>query len=141
MSAETRARIGILANHIAAQYGDDRTVTDTAQAESAARSYGGGQRDEARHLVSLLPAGAQLLYCTPALTDDAVAYGTTLRQHGYDLTVVSPTLTDGSTVGASLAAVERTARLDELRSLGVSVIEWDPDQPLESALLRATKVI
>lgn len=142
LSGDTRARVGILANHVAAQFGSNRTITDTATPEAAtSHSHDRLQRDEAQQLVSLLPSGAQLLYCTPALTDDAVAYGTTLRQHGYELTVISPTLTNGATVGASLAAVERTARLDELRSLGASVIEWDPDEPLETALTRATKVI
>lgn len=142
MSTETRTRIGILANHVAAQYGADRTVTDTTHSgSSSSRSRSGTHRDEARELVSLLPSGAQLLYCTPVLSDAAVAYGTTFRQHGYDVTVLSPTLTDGSTVGSSLASVKRTTRLDKLQSLGASVIEWDPDQPLETALIRATQVI
>jgi uncharacterized protein (DUF58 family) len=143
MRAETRVQISQLANHIASQYGDGQSITDSSP-ETTGRTHQsrlGRSDSSAAELISLLPTGAQVFYCTAALDDEAVTRGETLRRHGYDVTVLSPTLTDGPTVGAELAAVNRTARLDRLRALGVSVICWDPDNPLDTALARGAQVI
>jgi uncharacterized protein (DUF58 family) len=33
-----------------------------------------------------------------------------------------------------LWALERRARADALHRLGITIVDWDPDQPLEAAL-------
>lgn len=144
MSTETRGRIGQLADQIATQYTgrNNRSDSDPDATESDARQSSQRQAELATgRLVPLLPTGAQVFYCTAALDDASIETGEKLRQHGYELTVLSPTITDGRTIGAQLESIKRTARLDQLRSTGASVIEWDPDQPLELALTRGTQVI
>ncbi|NGM68928.1 DUF58 domain-containing protein [Natronolimnobius sp. AArcel1] len=88
------------------------------------------------HLDALLPAGCQLVLCTPAVDDEIIEYGTALRRRGYRMSVVSPDVTGADTAGARLAAVTRKARLERLRRLDVPVADWDPETRLVTALGR-----
>jgi hypothetical protein len=48
----------------------------------------------------------------------------------------SPDITKRSTPGGRVASAQRSLRLTELRRLGISVVNWDPEEPLAMALDR-----
>lgn len=76
----------------------------------------------------------QLLVITPAC-DDTIQFA---HQFGSrDVTVISPDVTTDRTAGGLLARVQRADRLTALRNAGVSVIDWEPTEPLGAALVSA----
>jgi uncharacterized protein (DUF58 family) len=78
----------------------------------------------------------QVLVITPAC-DDTIQFA---HQFGSrDVTVISPDVTTGSTAGGLLARVQRADRLTALRNAGVSVIDWEPTEPLGAALVSAKR--
>jgi uncharacterized protein (DUF58 family) len=92
-----------------------------------------------RRLRQRMPSDAQVILFSP-LVDDAIVRGARLLDaHGHLVTVVSPNPTSDETPGAKVAAVERDARMDDLRSTGVRVIDWGPEEHLEAAIDRASR--
>lgn len=92
----------------------------------------------------VLPPHAFVVALTPLLDRRFTQAAVDLVGRGFDVVVlvVSPVALMRTTVGAStfdqlacrLWTLERRARLDELRRHGLSVIEWDPGEPLEAAI-------
>jgi uncharacterized protein (DUF58 family) len=82
---------------------------------------------------------AQVVLVTPLLDDDPVELVTRLEAHGYPVTVLAPDVTDPNTPGGTVARVERTHRLHDLRETGVRVVEWSPDEPLYTTVSRAER--
>ncbi len=107
--------------------GADAAVSRTAAADGGT---GGHQR-----LLARLPADAQVLLCTPALDDRMVGLVESLRSAGHTTTVLSPQVTAG-TVGGRVVELERATRLDRLRSLDATVVDWNRDEQLPTALAR-----
>lgn len=96
-------------------------------------------RPALRMLVGRLPDDAQILFCTP-MVDDAAAYvARRLHVRGHPVTVVSPDATRRDTIGRTLASVERSNRLSELRAAGIRVIDWAEDQSLFETLEAARR--
>ncbi|MEF8851309.1 MAG: DUF58 domain-containing protein [Haloarculaceae archaeon] len=96
-------------------------------------------RPALRMLVGRLPDEAQVVFCTP-MVDDAAAYvARRLHVRGHPVTVVSPDATRRDTVGRTLASVERSNRLSELRTTGIRVIDWGEDKSLFEALVAARR--
>jgi uncharacterized protein (DUF58 family) len=84
-----------------------------------------------------LDHGTQVVLFSP-LTDDAVTtFALELENRGNAVTVVCPDVTTTTTLGGRLATVERDARIRRLRSAGVTVVDWNPADPLGPALIRA----
>lgn len=81
-----------------------------------------------------LPSDAQLVMFSPLCDDDAVMIARSLHARDYPVTIVSPDVTRRETTGQRLAAVERGIRISLLRRVGVRVVDWDADTPLETAL-------
>ncbi len=77
-----------------------------------------------------LPDGAQVVVLSPLCDDWIVATALKLEAHGYPVSVVSPSVVAGGTLGRQFAAVERSNRVAALRSADVPVVEWDPTVPL-----------
>ncbi|MFW6320725.1 MAG: DUF58 domain-containing protein [Halohasta sp.] len=102
------------------------------EAASSAMADGGSQWQRLR---SLVPAGAQVLLCTPATDEPIVDLVESLRGDGHEVTVLSPQ-TAPETVGGRTVAVERAVRLDRLRFLGATVVDWDRTERLPVALAR-----
>jgi len=96
-------------------------------------------RPALRMLVGRLPDDAQVLFCSP-MVDDAAAYvARRLHVRGHPVTVVSPDATRRDTIGRTLASVERSNRLSELRAAGIRVIDWSEDESLFEALEAARR--
>jgi uncharacterized protein (DUF58 family) len=92
-----------------------------------------------RKLVSRLSDDAQVVFCSP-MTDVAPAYvARSLQVRGHPVPVVSPDATNLDTPGGTLAAIERSNRLNDLRTSGVRVIDWKGDETLLAALERARR--
>lgn len=86
-----------------------------------------------------IPANAQVVCCTP-LTDDVVArFLQRIEARGYSVTVVSPDVTSAASAGTQLSQVERRLRVRDLRSAGIRVVDWDPEDPLATALADAER--
>jgi len=92
----------------------------------------------------VLPPHAFVVALTPLLDRRFTQAAVDLVGRGFDVLVlvVSPVELMRGTLGASsvdqlacrLWTLERRARLDEMRRHGLSVIEWNPGEPLEAAI-------
>lgn len=87
-----------------------------------------------RRLRRELPSDAQLVLCSPLADDDAVDIVRQLHARGFPVTVLSPDVTAGASTGQRLAAIERAMRISRLRRAGVRVVDWNTDNPLETAI-------
>ena len=101
-----------------------------------------------------LPAGAQVVFLSPMADDYAVEVSQRFRAYGHAVTVVSPDVTsevrsaadeardaptrESTTPGAALERIERSERLAAVRSGGVQVVDWSPDEPIRTAVSKAT---
>jgi uncharacterized protein (DUF58 family) len=113
------------------------------------RSDGGegvadSRSDESSLAVDLerrLPKRAQVVFCTPLSEKGAVDLVETLRTRGRAVTVVSPDVTTGVTstvtTGMQVAGLQRANRVDALRGLGATVVDWQLEDPLSVDLARA----
>ncbi|WP_275738068.1 DUF58 domain-containing protein [Halorhabdus sp. SVX81] len=88
-----------------------------------------------QRLQAQLPAGAQVLLCSPVADDAVVDLVEQLRAEGHAVTVLSPQTAPG-TVGGRVAALERAGRIDQLRMLGAAVVDWSREEKLPIALAR-----
>lgn len=112
----------------AAATGPDDTVPPTAALAD------GGDAGLDRLLNDLAPT-AQVLLCTPAVDDAVPGLVESIRTRGHEATVLAPDVTGGS-VGGRVVALERGLRLDRVRGLGATVVDWDRDKELPAALAR-----
>ncbi len=64
-----------------------------------------------------------------------------LAADGHHVTAVSPDVTATDTPGRTLAAADRALALADARAAGASVVDWAPDEPLASAVARATTTV
>lgn len=115
---------------------DEETKTadssPTPGPHTATRADGGVDWQRLR---SLVPTGAQVLLCTPATDEAIVDLVESLRGDGHEVTVLSPQTTP-ETVGGRTVAIQRAVRLDRLRFLGATVVDWDRTEKLPVALAR-----
>lgn len=86
-----------------------------------------------------LPADAQVVVCTPLIDDDAARLVELLEAHGHAVSVVAPDPTSDGSAGRTLARLERDRRVDQVRELGVPVVDWQEDTSLERALLASVE--
>ncbi|RQG89042.1 DUF58 domain-containing protein [Natrarchaeobius halalkaliphilus] len=122
----------------AAEDGVRRRWEDTADGQRTIADGGSLAVDLERRL----PRRAQVVLCTPLTDRDAVDLAETLRTRDRDVTVVTPDLTTGVASrsvppGARIAGLVRTNRIDELRSVGVPVVDWNLQDPISVDLARA----
>ena len=114
---------------------------DDPRAEDRVETDGGSI---ALALERRLPRRAQVVLCTPLTDRGAVEFVETLRTRGRAVAVVSPDLTSGVAAstpsrGARIAALRRRNRIDELRGLGATVVDWSLEDPLAVDLARTMK--
>lgn len=113
----------------------ERAAERGGRATVEADPFDAGQRtDLGETLVARLPPDSQVLLCTPLLDDLPLSLVATVRERGYPVTVLSPDVTAGGSVGGRLAAVQRDDRLDALRLQGAEVVDWALSDSLDAAL-------
>ena len=92
--------------------------------------------DPIKTLKRSIPDQAQIVFCSPLLDDTAADVAKRFAACGHAVTLVTPDVTGSETPGATLESLDRDERVDDLRS-AVRVVDWEPDQPLSKALVRA----
>jgi len=86
---------------------------------------------------SQLGAQTQVVLLTPLSDDESSRIAQLLESSGAAVTVVSPDVTTGDSVGGRLAGVERENRVHALRNSGIPVVDWDPDERLGTTVALA----
>lgn len=81
-----------------------------------------------------LPRGAQVIIFSPLCEPFTTQTIKRLKAYGHGLLVVSPDPTTTSTPPEILATIGRNIQISNLRDQGVSVIDWDPSIPYDTAL-------
>ncbi len=89
------------------------------------------------------PAHSQIVFVSPLITDDLPVL-TSLRSYGYHILVVSPDpfLFEGASyqpdknqqLAIRLARIERVLLLRKLQRLGIRVVDWPVDRPLNQVM-------
>jgi len=90
--------------------------------------------DLADLLFDRLPGHATVLVFSPAIDEFPANLCRGLVRHGYEVTLVSPDVTGDDDMANRVRHVQRRDRLVALRSAGVHVVDWDPEDPLAAAL-------
>ena len=108
------------------------TADNTPSAASAAD--GGVAWDRTR---SLVPTGAQVILCSPVTDGPITDLVESLRADGHAVTILSPATTP-ATIGGRITGMQRAARLESLRLLGATIIDWASEDSLRDALTRLT---
>lgn len=128
--AEERGSFGA---HAAAICNAAATGADSADVTYRLAADGGISDGE--RLRSLLAPNAQVLFCTPAADDAVTEFVERLRADGHGVTILSPR-TAGESIGGRVAAMERAGRLEGMRALGATVVDWEREEQLPVALAR-----
>ncbi|UTF53030.1 DUF58 domain-containing protein [Natronosalvus rutilus] len=81
----------------------------------------------------------QVVFVTPLLDDDPVASVRRFRAYGHEVTVVCPGVADRPDLAGALERLEVDRRRSTLRSHGVRVVEWRPDESLHVAVDRSKR--
>ena len=95
--------------------------------------------DRTSRIRSLTPAGAQVMIFSPLTDEYIVNLVEVLRADGHTVTVLSPDITPENVEGR-VTSLQRSARLNQLRRLGASVVDWSQDEELPIALSRALEM-
>lgn len=95
--------------------------------------------EQLRTLRARLSQGTQVVLFSPLCDDDVVRAARRLDGGGHRVTVFTPDPTDEGSTGRDLARVERANRVSRLRGAGLPVVEWEADEPLETALETAQR--
>jgi uncharacterized repeat protein (TIGR01451 family) len=93
-----------------------------------------GGPDPIRALLGRLPARAEVVVLSPATDDWIETLLADLSRRDYPTTLVSPDVTRRDSMGASVLAVERAERLRRVELGGTAVVDWDLEEPLDTAL-------
>ncbi len=89
-----------------------------------------------RRLRERLPGDTQLLVLSPLLDTRTVEVVRRLEAYGYPVTVLSPDVTTSATSSRRLMRARRRLMMTNLRQVGVPVLDWDPEKPLEELFRR-----
>jgi hypothetical protein len=96
--------------------------TSNAGTASSGTDAGSGSVDQ---LLGQIPPQTQVVLCTPALDNWAVAFGRAATARGHGLVVLSPNITGSGDAGTRLAGLRRRLRLRTLDQ-GGEVVDWTP---------------
>ncbi|MFB6164434.1 MAG: DUF58 domain-containing protein [Haloarculaceae archaeon] len=92
-----------------------------------------------RELRRRLDPGTQLFLLSPLTDEFVVDLALSLSAADRSVTVVSPDVTAGDSLGSQVADVERRNRLHRLRRGDVRVVDWETDTSLARAVVRAKR--
>lgn len=113
---------------------NEPTAADGTAAETVSMADGGLTWDRTR---SLVPAGAQVVLCSPMADEPITELVESLRADGHEVMILSPAPTS-PTIGGRIAELQRGVRLESVRLLGATVVDWDSQEMLRNALTRLT---
>lgn len=113
--------------------GDDTADSSRVGQDQPAAVTDGGHR-AADRIRKRITDDTQVIVVSPLTDRVPLSLVRRLRVSGQEVTLLSPDLTDGSGHGATVAGLERRARLLEVRTAGVPVVDWHPSTPFWDAL-------
>lgn len=85
------------------------------------------------------PTETQAVLLSPLCDERYLFLVRRLQGFGHPVTIVSPDPTVDGTVGERFARIDRRMRIEALRQAGVRVIDWDPSEPLATAVSKASE--
>lgn len=131
-------RIATLCDAVASQVTDSMSISNpTVGGEKVGPTGMATDGGEAvSSLTSLLPPQAEIIAVSPLLDDGIVRELEALRRQRYPIRVVSPDVTAAESIGARVAAIHRTARIERLQRGDIPIIDWSVDAPLAKVLQR-----
>ncbi|WP_082682166.1 DUF58 domain-containing protein [Haloferax profundi] len=108
-----------------AQLLDDAGEVDAVRRSNRIATQGIRERlSDSTHVIAVTP-----------LTDTTVVESLEeLRRGGVSITVVTPLVFDGESMGQRVGSVEHAQRCSALRDVGIEVHTWQSDEPLHSSL-------
>lgn len=83
----------------------------------------------------LWPERTHVTLFAPLCDDEIVSTVRTLRSRGFSMTVLAIDPAVGDDPAGSVARLERLERIRTLRSIGVRVVDWDWEDPIERAVV------
>lgn len=116
----------LLDGHEAFPWGDGGTAVSKPPI-----SDGGG--DAGMVLPEDVGRGARVVMLSPCFDDSPAEFVETVRGRGGDIGLVAPDV-GGETPGAIVERALRADRIERLAALGVPVVDWDVEVPLERAI-------
>ena len=96
---------------------------------------GAAADEQLRELRKRLSSTDQIVFVSPLPDEFAVNTAATLHASGTPVTVVSPDVTGGDSLGGRFGRVERRHRIATLRDAGIPVADWRQEEPLGTVLL------
>lgn len=81
-----------------------------------------------------LDRGIGVFLLSPLLDEFPVETVRTLQADGHSVTVLSPDVTASGTLGAKISRLQRANRIATLRRADISVVDWEPEKPLETVV-------
>ncbi|MDS0259938.1 DUF58 domain-containing protein [Haloarcula sp. S1CR25-12] len=135
----TAARVARLFDGVGAAAARDATTVggeagDASETVPPSVPTTDGGCDDARAIRARLPPTAQVVVFSPLTDDWPVALAESLTLRDYLTTLVAPDVARRDTVGTSVFALDRAARLRRAELTGTSVVDWDLDSPIDVAL-------
>lgn len=91
-------------------------------------------------VVERISPQTQIVMFTPAIDDEPTDLVEKLGRAGHAISVCSPDVTQGEGIGNSWNRIERGLRFARLQSMGVTVIDWGPDDSLPQVLEQAIPI-
>lgn len=90
--------------------------------------------EDGQRLVARLSPEAQVVVVTPLLDTEPVGLVETIQTHDVPVTVLSPDVVPGDSLGSRVTALRRDNTVTALRYRDVSVVDWPVDEPLDAAM-------
>lgn len=140
--SETKARVDTLYDHLFRSdgTGSEHTALTPSSATTGTATDGGAR--VMKRFIERLSSGTSVVLVSAALDDHFLELARQLRIAGHTVTFVSPDVTHSAGTGGVIEAMSRSFRLDRIRTTGATAVDWDPAEPLRTALesSRATLV-
>lgn len=114
-----------------------RTITDDQQPPDATTALDfttASPIEPADWIERQLPSVATVVLVSPLYDDAPLAFVRRLHDHGRSVAVVAPSAAVGTTPGATTGLLHRQTRIERLRTAGIDVIDWSPDEPVPTVL-------
>jgi uncharacterized protein (DUF58 family) len=91
-----------------------------------------------REILAQTPRDTHYIFVTPLLDDGPLQTLEAFVRQDRTITLLSPDVIRGDSIGVRLERVDRDRRIREAQARGVGVIDWDAEEPLIQALLRGS---
>lgn len=134
--SDTKARIDKLYETLEEHLFQSETAipgSTSATTSTTPTATDGGTRVMKR-FIQRLSSGAPVVIVSTAMDDRFVELTRQLRMADHSVTFVSPDVTHRKGHGATIEAMKRSFRLNAIRTTGATVVDWDPEEPFQTAL-------